>query len=255
MTDTDTHPLLNAPSVAADARSSTAAARAEKPHIVAGSARGGRQADAAPISPIVLAGFVRMAEFLLVVLVGLAIYAAYIPAEDRLVLALSARDLSPSPGCRCFAFQTADIYQVQAFRGHEKQYMRLASAWSMVFLIVIGVSFFAKMGEIFSRVWLGAFYVAGLVTLIASRRILFLLVRQWTNEGRLTRRTVIVGGGDAGAHVIEELQSPEGRRRQDHRPVRRSRRRALSAPTAPDSASSAPSTIWSSSRAARASIW
>ena len=51
-----------------------------------------------------------------------------------------------------FAFQTADIYQVQAFRGHEKQYMRLASAWSVVFLIVIGASFFAKAGDdVFAR--------------------------------------------------------------------------------------------------------
>ena len=31
------------------------------------------------------------------------------------------------------AFQAADIYQVQAFRGYEKQYFRLASAWSVVF--------------------------------------------------------------------------------------------------------------------------
>ena len=60
------------------------------------------------------------------------------------------------------AFQIADIYQVQAFRGHEKQYFRLASAWSVVFLIVIGVSFFAKAGDQFSRVWLGSFYVIGL---------------------------------------------------------------------------------------------
>ena len=65
-----------------------------------------------------------------------------------------------------FAFQTADIYQVQAFRGHEKQYMRLASAWSVVFLIVIGASFFAKAGDMFSRVWLGSFYVIGLVALV-----------------------------------------------------------------------------------------
>ena len=57
------------------------------------------------------------------------------------------------------AFQVADIYQVQAFRGHEKQYFRLASAWSVVFLILIGVSFFAKAGDQFSRVWLGSFYV------------------------------------------------------------------------------------------------
>jgi len=34
---------------------------------------------------------------------------------------------------------------------------------------------------------------------------LFFLVRQWTREGRLARRAVIVGGGDAGAAVIEEL--------------------------------------------------
>ena len=64
------------------------------------------------------------------------------------------------------AFQIADIYQVQAFRGHEKQYFRLASAWSVVFLIVIGVSFFAKAGDQFSRVWLGSFYVVGLVALL-----------------------------------------------------------------------------------------
>ena len=68
------------------------------------------------------------------------------------------------------AFQIADIYQVQAFRGHEKQYFRLASAWSVVFLILIGVSFFAKAGDQFSRVWLGSFYVIGLVALLAFRR-------------------------------------------------------------------------------------
>src|SRR6202030_3841665 len=83
------------------------------------------------------------------------------------------------------AFQVADIYQVQAFRGHEKQYMRLASAWSVVFLIAIGVSFFPKVGDQFSRAWLGSFYVIGLFALITFRRGLFLLVRHWTKEGRL----------------------------------------------------------------------
>ncbi len=107
-----------------------------------------------PISPIVLAGFVRMTEFALVLGVGLALYAIYLPPmhgliwrypPQRLVIALLST----------LAFQTADIYQVQAFRGYEKQYMRLASAWSVVFLIVIGASFFAKAGDMFSRVWLG----------------------------------------------------------------------------------------------------
>src|SRR6516165_7348150 len=89
------------------------------------------------------------------------------------------------------AFQAADIYQVQAFRGYEKQYFRLASAWSVVFLIVISFTFFAKIGDHYSRLWLGAFYAAGLVTLLAFRRTVFVLVRHWTRQGRLDRRTVV----------------------------------------------------------------
>ncbi len=159
----------------------------------------------APISPIVLAGFVRMIESALIVAVGLVIFAVYLPPVEGLIWpylgAITAIAL-----LSMLAFQTADIYQVQAFRGHEKQYMRLASAWSVVFLIVIGASFFAKAGLMFSRVWLGGYYVIGLATLIGFRKLLFLAVREWTRQGRLTRRTVIVGGGEPGAHVIAELQ-------------------------------------------------
>ena len=96
------------------------------------------------------------------------------------------------------AFQAADIYQIQAFRGYEKQYFSLASAWSVVFLVTIGVTFFAKLGDSFSRIWLGTFFVLGLITLLVFRRALFTLVRRWTREGRLDRRTVIVGADERG---------------------------------------------------------
>src|SRR6185437_1661162 len=148
---------------------------------------------------------VRMIEFTLIVAVGLAVYTVYLPHENVLMWRYIAATLSVAL-LAILAFQIADVYQVQAFRGHEKQYMRLASAWSIVFLLATSVSFFAKAGELYSRVWLGTFFVGGLVALVASRKILFLLVRHWTRQGRLTRRTVIVGGGDAGAGVIEELR-------------------------------------------------
>jgi Undecaprenyl-phosphate glucose phosphotransferase len=157
----------------------------------------------APISPIVLAGIVRIGEFALIVIVGLSLFAAYLPPAligRYLVATVAIATLAT------LAFQVADIYQVQAFRGLEKQYMRMASAWSVVFLVAIGASFFAKAGDMFSRVWLGGYFVAGLLALIASRKLLYYPVRKWTREGRLTRRTVIVGGGDPGARVIEELR-------------------------------------------------
>jgi Undecaprenyl-phosphate glucose phosphotransferase len=155
-------------------------------------------------SPIVLAGTVRLIEAALVALVGFIVYVAHVVPHDgfawHYVAAIAGIAL-----LAMVAFQAADIYQVQAFRGYEKQYMRLASAWSVVFLLAIGVSFFAKAGDQFSRVWLAGFYVFGLITLIAFRRVLFLLVRRWTREGRLDRRTVVVGADTNGESLIGSL--------------------------------------------------
>ncbi len=155
-------------------------------------------------SPIVLAGTVRLIEAALVALVGFIVYLVHVVPHDgfawHYVAAIAGIAL-----LAMVAFQAADIYQVQAFRGYEKQYMRLASAWSVVFLLAIGVSFFAKAGDQFSRVWLAGFYIFGLITLIGFRRLLFLLVRRWTREGRLDRRTVVVGADTNGELLIGSL--------------------------------------------------
>jgi Undecaprenyl-phosphate glucose phosphotransferase len=158
----------------------------------------------AAYSPIVLAGTVRMIEFALTALVGFVVYVAYVVPLDGFEWHYVAAILGVAV-LAMLAFQAADIYQVQAFRGYEKQYFRLASAWSVVFLITIGMTFFAKIGDQFSRVWLGSFYVAGLLVLISFRRALFLLVRHWTREGRLDRRTVVVGADERGDTLIKSL--------------------------------------------------
>lgn len=191
---------------AAAGATSASGSRRPEPHRLAEAAADVAAEPAAPaMSPIVLAGAVRMIEMALVAIIGTAIYAAYVVPLDgiewRYFAAIAGIAL-----LSMLAFQIADIYQVQAFRGHEKQYFRLASAWSVVFLIAIGVSFFAKTGDQFSRIWLGSFYVIGLLALLAFRRALFLMVRRWTREGRLARRTAIVGGGGAGESLVGALK-------------------------------------------------
>ncbi len=155
-------------------------------------------------SPIVLAGTVRLIEFAITLLIGAAIYVAYVVPVEGFEWHYAAAILAIAV-MTTMALQVADVYQVQAFRGHEKQYMRLASAWSVVFLIAISVSFFAKAGDEFSRVWLGSFYVVGLLSLVAFRRGLFLLVRHWTQQGRLDRRTVVVGSDARGESLINAI--------------------------------------------------
>jgi Undecaprenyl-phosphate glucose phosphotransferase len=163
-----------------------------------------KQPFAPGYSPIVLAGMVRLIEVALVALVGLLVYVCYVVPREGFAWHYAAA-ITGIALLAMLAFQAADIYQVQAFRGHEKQYMRLASAWSVVFLIAIGASFFAKAGDQFSRAWLGGFYVLGLFTLIAFRRALFLMVRRWTREGRLDRRTVVVGADGNGESLLQSL--------------------------------------------------
>jgi FlaA1/EpsC-like NDP-sugar epimerase len=75
----------------------------------------------------------------------------------------------------------------------------------VVFLLVISMTFFAKAGDQYSRVWLGSFFALGLVLLLVFRRGVFLLVRRWTREGRLDRRTVIVGADERGDALIHAL--------------------------------------------------
>ncbi len=195
---------------AAASSSSGGAARLAPPRPLAeAAAEAAAEPVAAAMSPIVLAGAIRMIEFALVAAIGTIIYAAYVVPTEGISLYYSWHYFAAILGVAVLstlAFQVADIYQVQAFRGYEKQYFRLASAWSVVFLIVIGASFFLKAGDQFSRVWLGGFYIAGLLALLAFRRGLFLMVRRWTQEGRLNRRTAIVGGGSAGEELIAALK-------------------------------------------------
>src|ERR1700693_442474 len=158
----------------------------------------------AAYSPIVLAGTVRLIEAALITAVGLAVYFWHVvPGYGFAWYYLGA--IVGIAIMAMLAFQIADIYQVQAFRGHEKQYMRLASAWSVVFLIAISLSFFAKAGDQFSRAWLGAFSLLGPLTLIAFRRGLFLLVRRWTRQGRLDRRTIVIGADLNGETLLKSL--------------------------------------------------
>ena len=159
---------------------------------------------AAGISQIVLAGIARLTEFTTIAALGLTIYFLYVhPVEGfawRYVLAIAGMSAAAVS-----AFQAVELYDVAAMRTRVHQFTRLLLAWSMVFLIAFAIAFFAKFDGMYSRVWAATWFVSGLFMLFAKRLVLSALVRNWTRQGRLVRRTVIVGGGAAGASLIESL--------------------------------------------------
>jgi Undecaprenyl-phosphate glucose phosphotransferase len=156
-------------------------------------------------SPIVIAGLVRLADFVLLSFIGIALYLSYMVPLDgfhwEYVAAIFAMTL-----LAVICFQAADIYDVQIFRGQLHQMTRMISSWTFVFLLFIGASFFAKLGGEISRLWLSAFFFLGLALLIAGRLFLRALVRRWARQGRLDRRTIVVGADESGEALIEALR-------------------------------------------------
>ena len=159
-------------------------------------------------SPIVIAGAVRIADFVLISTVGISLYLVYAAPISGFHWQYVAAVFGTTAAA-VIAFQAADLYDVQTFRGHLRQIRRLISAWAFVFLLFIGVTFFAKLGGEVSRLWLAGFFLIGLVALIGGRLILRGLVRSWARDGRLDRRTVIVGSDENGERLVEALNKQE----------------------------------------------
>jgi Undecaprenyl-phosphate glucose phosphotransferase len=159
-------------------------------------------------SPIVIAGVVRLIDFVLIATVGIALYLGYVKRMDVFNWSYIAAILAMTV-VAVASFQAADIYEVEVFRGQLRQLTRMMSSWAFVFLLFTGASFLLKLGGEVSRVWLSAFFFVGLTALVLSRLVLRALVRRWARDGRLDRRTVIVGADENGENLINLLKAQD----------------------------------------------
>jgi Undecaprenyl-phosphate glucose phosphotransferase len=157
-----------------------------------------------PVSPILFTGFARIFEFVLLVLAGAVAYLLYVfPREG-----LDWRYAVPLIGgsfAAVFFVQVAHGYGMSAFRASSLRLGRIFLAWAVVFAAFAVIAFLAKIGNTYSRVWFGSWFISGLVIFTTSRLLLSTAVRDWTRSGRLQRRAVIVGGGAPAEELIEAL--------------------------------------------------
>lgn len=158
-----------------------------------------------PVSPVVLAGVARLAEFLIIAGAGLAVYVAYVLPREPLQWGYLVA-IAGGAAASVMAFQALDSYSPQGMRRYLRQGSRIFAAWAAVFGVIMAMAFFLKLGGSMSRVWLAGWFVAGLVLLLTFRALLTLLVRRWSRTGRLERRAVIVGGGERGGKLIEAIE-------------------------------------------------
>jgi Undecaprenyl-phosphate glucose phosphotransferase len=159
------------------------------------------------ISPIVFTGIVRAAEFLLVSVLGIAIFWIYVgPGVYGFTMMYVAASLLAG-GLTTLIFQGLSLYNLQAFAGLARQLPRLGMGWTIVFASLVVLAFFLKLGGEYSRVWLATWFLAGAAALAGSRIVVAALVKYWGHAGRLERRAVIVGAGADGEKLIKALEA------------------------------------------------
>jgi Undecaprenyl-phosphate glucose phosphotransferase len=159
-------------------------------------------------SPIVITGAVRLVDFVMLSAIGIALYFAYVVRLTGFHWEFVAAIFGMT-ATAVICFQAADIYEVQVFRGQLRQMTRMISSWAFVFLLFIGASFIVKLGSEISRLWLTAFFVVGLAALITERLFLRAMVRSWARQGRLDRRTIVVGSDKNGEQLVEALKTQQ----------------------------------------------
>ena len=120
MTQFDTPVIIDAPPSSANLAAGVTAPREMSLRLTATAEKVAAEPVAPALSPIVLAGAVRMIELAVVALIGTAIYVSYVVPKDGVEWHYFGAIAGISV-LAMLAFQTADIYQVQAFRGLEKQ--------------------------------------------------------------------------------------------------------------------------------------
>jgi Undecaprenyl-phosphate glucose phosphotransferase len=104
-------------------------------------------------------------------------------------------------------FNAGRTHRISAYRTVFSQTGRVLIGWTVVMTVLTVGIFFFKAADLFSRVWLASWYVSGAVLLVGYRLGLRALVMRWTAQGRLRRRTVIVGGGKDAESLIEQIRS------------------------------------------------
>jgi len=154
-------------------------------------------------SSTVIVGVAQVIEALLLATLGFAIFGAYVGMDEAFFYVPL---IIGSVAVANVLFNAARTHRVPAYRTVFEQSGRVLAGWSVIITAIAVGIFLFKAHDMVSRVWLVSWYALGAVVLVTFRMSLRALVRQWTAEGKLKRRTVIVGGGKDAEALIDALQ-------------------------------------------------
>jgi hypothetical protein len=157
------------------------------------------------LSPVMVAGVLRMVDFGILLVAGLAITAVYIGTSVHLYWHYPIIVAAGSVGA-VLAWELADAYQVPAMLRPARHLGRMLLFWVAVFAGLAVAGFFLKISEDYSRLLFGGWFAVGFALVAVNRLVVARMLRRWARNGRMERRALIVGGGKAAEALIRSLE-------------------------------------------------
>jgi Undecaprenyl-phosphate glucose phosphotransferase len=170
----------------------------------------GRNLRTSFITPRVLGGLVRIADFVLALATGFLVASLYVQEQGAAwradyVLVTTVTGLAVVAALEAFG-----RYTPGAFSNIAAGLPRLFAGWAMAFGLLETGLFFYKHGAEISRGWVGLWFVVGFVVLAVERLLLAYQVRRWAEDGRMNRRAVIYGAGPVTVDMIRHFEADPG---------------------------------------------
>lgn len=158
------------------------------------------------LSPVLVEGVARLLDALIVFGTGSFLYWFYVAGRAVSALPYQLTIAGLTAGA-LVVFQALHLYPLGALRHVLAVAVKIVAGWTLLFLLALACFFLLKVGDQISRVWLIGFYAGGAGALLCGRAAIMAGVLRLTRSGRLERRTVIVGGGEAGETLIRALEA------------------------------------------------
>ncbi|HET7413750.1 MAG TPA: undecaprenyl-phosphate glucose phosphotransferase, partial [Pararhizobium sp.] len=157
------------------------------------------------MSPAIVTGTVRIAEFVLLSLLGGVICCIYPGALTQAVWQYPAALFAASL-LAIVLLQLSDCYKMPALMRPSSIFLRVVLSWAVTFAVAALAGFLLNAMGYSWRMLFGLWFAVGMLSIFSLRLIMARPIRRWARNGRIERRTVIVGGGEAAEQLIRTVE-------------------------------------------------
>jgi Undecaprenyl-phosphate glucose phosphotransferase len=157
------------------------------------------------MSPVMVSGVLRLVEFALLWVTGLFLFSFHVGLETHLYWQYPII-ITAASALTVFGLELADCYQVPILMRPLRSVWRVLGVWAGSLALLAVAGFFLKASVEFSRFLFGAWFLSGLVLILALRFVVSRVIRKWARNGKMERRALIVGGGKAAESLIRSVE-------------------------------------------------